>query len=87
MVTGLVVSDAGGDIVQVEATRMEGKDELILTGQLGNVMQESARAGLSATSGPGPGSWASTRRSFEKSTHPHPRAGGRDAQGRAECRA
>jgi ATP-dependent Lon protease len=47
MVTGLVVSDAGGDIVQVEATRMEGKDELILTGQLGNVMQESARAGLS----------------------------------------
>jgi ATP-dependent Lon protease len=47
MVTGLVVSDAGGDIVQVEATRMEGKDEFILTGQLGNVMQESARAGMS----------------------------------------
>jgi ATP-dependent Lon protease len=47
MVTGLVVSDAGGDIVQVEATRMEGKDELILTGQLGSVMQESARAGMS----------------------------------------
>ncbi len=47
MATGLVVSDAGGDIVQVEATRMEGKDEVILTGQLGSVMQESARAGLS----------------------------------------
>ena len=47
MATGLVVSDAGGDIVQVEATRMEGKDELILTGQLGDVMKESARAGLS----------------------------------------
>jgi ATP-dependent Lon protease len=47
MVTGLVVSDAGGDIVQVEATRMEGKDEFILTGQLGDVMKESARAGLS----------------------------------------
>jgi ATP-dependent Lon protease len=47
MVTGLVVSDAGGEIVQVEATRMEGKDEFILTGQLGNVMQESARAGMS----------------------------------------
>jgi ATP-dependent Lon protease len=42
-----VVSDAGGDIVQVEATRMEGKDEFILTGQLGDVMKESARAGLS----------------------------------------
>jgi ATP-dependent Lon protease len=47
MVTGLVVSEAGGDIVQVEATRMEGKDEFILTGQLGDVMKESARAGLS----------------------------------------
>jgi ATP-dependent Lon protease len=33
--------------VQVEATRMEGKDEFILTGQLGDVMKESARAGLS----------------------------------------
>jgi ATP-dependent Lon protease len=47
MATGLVVSDAGGDIVQVEATRMDGKDEFILTGQLGDVMKESARAGLS----------------------------------------
>ncbi len=47
MVTGLVVSDAGGDIVQVEATRMDGKDDFILTGQLGSVMQESARAGMS----------------------------------------
>jgi ATP-dependent Lon protease len=47
MATGLVVSDAGGDIVQVEATRMEGKDEFILTGQLGDVMKESARAGMS----------------------------------------
>jgi len=75
MVTGLVVSDAGGDIVQVEATRMEGKDELILTGQLGNVMQESARAGLSYVR-------ARTRElgidptSFEKSTiHIHVPAG------------
>jgi ATP-dependent Lon protease len=47
MVTGLVVSEVGGDIVQVEATRMEGKDEVILTGQLGDVRKESARAGLS----------------------------------------
>ncbi len=47
MATGLVVSDAGGDIVQIESTRMQGKDEIILTGQLGSVMQESARAGLS----------------------------------------
>ena len=47
IVTGLVVSDAGGDIVQVEATKMDGKDDFIMTGQLGSVMQESARAGLS----------------------------------------
>ncbi len=47
MATGLVVSDAGGDIVQVEATKMDGKDEFILTGQLGDVMKESARAGMS----------------------------------------
>jgi ATP-dependent Lon protease len=47
MATGLVVSDAGGDIVQIESTKMEGKDEIILTGQLGSVMQESARASLS----------------------------------------
>ncbi|MGH2380509.1 MAG: S16 family serine protease, partial [Candidatus Limnocylindria bacterium] len=45
--TGLVVSDAGGDIVQVEATRMDGKDDFLLTGQLGDVMKESARAGMS----------------------------------------
>jgi ATP-dependent Lon protease len=45
--TGLVVSDVGGDIVQIEATKMDGKDDFILTGQLGSVMQESARAGLS----------------------------------------
>ena len=47
MATGLVVSDAGGDIVQVEATKMDGKDEFIVTGQLGDVMKESARAGMS----------------------------------------
>jgi ATP-dependent Lon protease len=47
MVTGHVVSDAGGDNVQVEATRMDGKDDFLLTGQLGDVMKESARAGMS----------------------------------------
>jgi len=45
--TGLVVTEAGGDIVAVEVTRMEGKEDFILTGQLGEVMRESARAGLS----------------------------------------
>jgi ATP-dependent Lon protease len=45
--TGLVVTEVGGDIVAVEVTRMEGKEDFILTGQLGEVMRESARAGLS----------------------------------------
>jgi ATP-dependent Lon protease len=45
--TGLVVTEAGGDVVTVEVTTMEGKEDFILTGQLGEVMRESARAGLS----------------------------------------
>jgi ATP-dependent Lon protease len=45
--TGLVVTEVGGDVVAVEVTRMEGKEEFILTGQLGDVMRESARAALS----------------------------------------
>jgi ATP-dependent Lon protease len=45
--TGLVVTEVGGDIVAVEVTKMEGKEDFILTGQLGEVMRESARAGLS----------------------------------------
>jgi ATP-dependent Lon protease len=46
-VTGVVVSDVGGDIVTVEALAIEGRGELTLTGQLGSVMDESARAALS----------------------------------------
>ncbi len=46
-VTGVVVSEVGGDIVTVEALAIEGKNELLLTGQLGSVMEESARAALS----------------------------------------
>ncbi|CAN5690328.1 endopeptidase La [soil metagenome] len=45
--TGLVVTEVGGDVVAVEVTLMEGKEDFILTGQLGDVMRESARAGLS----------------------------------------
>jgi ATP-dependent Lon protease len=37
----------GGDVVAVEVTKMEGREDFILTGQLGDVMKESARAGLS----------------------------------------
>jgi ATP-dependent Lon protease len=47
VVTGLAWTEAGGDIIFVEATRMPGRRELILTGSLGEVMRESARAALS----------------------------------------
>ena len=74
--TGLVVTEVGGDIVAVEVTRMEGKEDFILTGQLGEVMRESARAALS---------WIRAnadrlgiqREMFEKNTlHIHVPAGG-----------
>jgi ATP-dependent Lon protease len=45
--TGLAVTPVGGDILFVEATRMRGKGEFTLTGQLGDVMRESARIALS----------------------------------------
>ncbi len=45
--TGLAWTAAGGDILFVEATRMGGKGALILTGQLGDVMKESAQTALS----------------------------------------
>ncbi|WP_245863183.1 endopeptidase La [Candidatus Viridilinea mediisalina] len=47
--TGMVYTGAGGDIMAVEISLMEGKGQLTLTGQLGEVMQESAQAALSYT--------------------------------------
>jgi len=47
VVTGLAWTQAGGDILSIEATTMTGKGNLILTGQLGDVMKESAQAALS----------------------------------------
>ena len=44
---GLAWTPVGGEILFVEATKMEGKGNLILTGQLGDVMKESAQAALS----------------------------------------
>ena len=45
--TGLAWTAAGGDLLFIEATRMGGKGSMILTGQLGDVMKESAQAAMS----------------------------------------
>jgi ATP-dependent Lon protease len=45
--TGLAVTGTGGDVLFVEATAMKGNGDLVLTGQLGDVMKESARIALS----------------------------------------
>jgi ATP-dependent Lon protease len=45
--TGLAWTPVGGDILFIEATRLPGNGRLILTGQLGDVMKESAQAALS----------------------------------------
>ena len=51
MSTGLAVTGTGGDVLFIEATAMKGKDGLVLTGQLGDVMKESARIALSYVRG------------------------------------
>ncbi len=47
IVVGLAWTPVGGDILFIEATKMKGKGNLMLTGQLGDVMKESAQAALS----------------------------------------
>ncbi len=51
VVTGLAWTESGGDILFVEAAKMRGRKELSLTGSLGDVMQESARAALTFVRG------------------------------------
>ena len=47
IVRGLAWTSVGGDTLQIEVNEMPGKGEIMLTGQLGDVMKESARAGIS----------------------------------------
>jgi ATP-dependent Lon protease len=45
--TGMVYTELGGDVMPIEVSLLKGKGSLMLTGKLGEVMQESARTGLS----------------------------------------
>ena len=47
IVTGLAWTSVGGDTLQIEVNVLSGKGKLLLTGQMGNVMKESAQAGIS----------------------------------------
>jgi ATP-dependent Lon protease len=47
VVTGLAYTPVGGEVLHIEATRYAGKGQISLTGQIGNVMKESAQAALS----------------------------------------
>ena len=53
--TGLAVTGAGGDVLFIEATAMDGDPGLTLTGQLGDVMKESVSIALSYLRSQGPG--------------------------------
>ncbi|MBT0653254.1 endopeptidase La [Geomobilimonas luticola] len=75
VVTGLAWTETGGDIIFVEATRMKGKGDLILTGSLGDVMKESARAALSFVQANG-SEWDVADTSFDSANiHIHVPAG------------
>ncbi len=72
--TGMYYTPAGGDIMFVETSLMKGKGELILTGQLGDVMKESARAAW--THARSHAEWLGIEeKDFERDVHVHVPAG------------
>ncbi len=73
--TGMYYTPSGGDIMFVEAVLMPGKDELVLTGQLGDVMKESARAALSYAKKNAAGLGVSDAMLRDKEIHIHVPAG------------
>jgi ATP-dependent Lon protease len=73
--TGLAVTGAGGDVLFVEATAMPGKPGLTLTGQLGDVMKESAQIALSYVRGHAAELGIDTGRFEDRSFHVHVPAG------------
>ena len=73
--TGLSVTGAGGDVLFIEATSMPGKTGLVLTGQLGDVMKESARIALSYVRGHGEALGIAPDAFDEREFHVHVPAG------------
>jgi ATP-dependent Lon protease len=73
--TGLAVTGAGGDVLFVEATAMPGKPGLTLTGQLGDVMKESAQIALSYVRGHAAELGIDAGRFEDRSFHVHVPAG------------
>ncbi len=73
--TGLAVTGAGGDVLFVEATAMTGKPGLTLTGQLGDVMKESAQIALSYVRGHAEELGIESSAFEERSFHVHVPAG------------
>ena len=84
--TGLAVTGTGGDVLFVEATSMKGDGRLLLTGQLGDVMKESARIALSYVRSHA-AELGIDESAFDGRDVPRPRAGGRDPEGRARAPA
>ncbi|HSN15967.1 MAG TPA: S16 family serine protease, partial [Anaeromyxobacteraceae bacterium] len=72
--TGMYYTPMGGDIMFVEASTMKGKGDLVLTGQLGDVMKESARAAWTYARAHAAGLHIKED-SFEKDVHVHVPAG------------
>jgi ATP-dependent Lon protease len=72
--TGLAVTGAGGDVLFIEATAMSGESKLTLTGQLGDVMKESAHIALSYLRSHG-ASHGIDAAAFDKAVHLHVPAG------------
>ena len=72
--TGMFYTPVGGDIMFVEASPMPGKGELVLTGQLGDVMKESARAAWSYAKAHADELYIS-KNAFEQDVHIHVPAG------------
>ncbi len=79
---GLAWTPVGGDILFIEATKMPGKGQLLLTGQLGDVMKESVQAALSFIASQAK-QLGITEDFRTKVRYPRPRAGGGHSQGRS----